>query len=144
MHEGKQPPDPQDPQTFYRCKLNWNSVEIGKNKLIYQYYRQLINFRKTIPALKYLEKKNMDVTGLQKEMVLILNRWHETSSICAIMNLSDRAVDLCLDMTKYPCRKLIDSSEKRWAGEGSMMPQEIIGKKEYRLSPYCFVLYENS
>ncbi|NLL15211.1 MAG: malto-oligosyltrehalose trehalohydrolase [Fibrobacter sp.] len=144
MHQGNQSPDPQDPQTFFRCKLDWGSLEAKKHQLIYQYYRQLINFRKTVPALKYLEKKNMEITGFHKEKVLVLNRWHESSSICAIMNLSDRTVNLCLDKIQYPCRKLIDSSEKRWAGEGSLMPQEIISKKEYQLSPYHFVLYEST
>ena len=86
----------------------------------------------------------MEITGFHKEKVLVLNRWHESSSICAIMNLSDRTVNLCLDKIQYPCRKLIDSSEKRWAGEGSLMPQEIISKKEYQLSPYHFVLYEST
>lgn len=142
MHQGNQSPDPQDTETFLRCKLNWDSLETRRHQLIYQYYRQLINFRKTIPALKYLEKKNMEITGLQKENVLILNRWHESSSICAIMNLSDRAVNLCIDRIQYPSRKLIDSSEKQWAGEGTLMPQEIFSRKEHQLSPYCFVLYE--
>jgi len=144
MHQGNQAPDPQDPQTFFRCKLDWDSLEEKNHQLIYQYYRQLIHLRKTVPALKYLEKKNMEITGLQKEKVLVLNRWHESSSISVIMNLNDRAVNLYLDKIQYPGRKLIDSSEKRWAGEGSLMPQEIFCKKEYQLSPYCFVLYENT
>ncbi len=143
MHQGNQSPDPQDPDTFYRCKLDWDSVGQHKHQLMLRFYRQLISFRKSIPALRYLEKKNMEVFGFEKQNVLVLNRWHENSSICAIMNLSDSIANLCLENMQIPGKKLIDSSEKQWAGEGSLMPEEIFSKKEYRLSPYCFVLYGN-
>ncbi|HEX3019180.1 MAG TPA: malto-oligosyltrehalose trehalohydrolase [Chitinispirillaceae bacterium] len=143
MHQNNNSPDPQDPETFFRCKLDWISIDQQKHQIMLKYYRHLICLRKTVPALKFLEKKNLEVTGYEKEKVLIISRWHENNSICAIMNLSDRLVNLYIDKVPIPAKKLIDSTELQWAGDGSSIPDEFYSKREYRLSPYCFLLYEN-
>jgi len=52
-------PDPQDPQTFQRSKLDWNEVDSEEHARLYAFYRDLIALRRTEadladPWLKHL------------------------------------------------------------------------------------------
>ena len=44
-------PDPQDPQTFRRSKLNWDEVDSGEHGRVHRLYRQLIALRHGDPDL---------------------------------------------------------------------------------------------
>ena len=44
-------PDPQDPQTFYRSKLDWSEVSREPHTGVLDWYRRLIQLRRSTPAL---------------------------------------------------------------------------------------------
>jgi len=44
-------PDPQDPQTFLRSKLDWPEAEGGRHAVVLAAYRELAALRRTVPAL---------------------------------------------------------------------------------------------
>ena len=44
-------PDPQDPQTFERSKLDWSTAESGDHARLLDLYRELIALRRALPAL---------------------------------------------------------------------------------------------
>ncbi len=44
-------PDPQDPQTFRRSKLNWDEVDSGEHGRVHRLYRELIALRRGDPDL---------------------------------------------------------------------------------------------
>jgi maltooligosyltrehalose trehalohydrolase len=44
-------PDPQDPQTFQRSKLNWSELDEGEHARLLQLYRDLIALRRNEPDL---------------------------------------------------------------------------------------------
>jgi maltooligosyltrehalose trehalohydrolase len=44
-------PDPQDPETFQRSKLDWTSAETGDHARLLDLYRELIAIRHAVPAL---------------------------------------------------------------------------------------------
>ncbi|BDB42937.1 MULTISPECIES: malto-oligosyltrehalose trehalohydrolase [Mycobacterium] len=44
-------PDPQDPQTFQRSKLDWSELEAGEHARLLQFYRDLIALRHNEPDL---------------------------------------------------------------------------------------------
>jgi len=44
-------PDPQDPETFQRSKLDWSEVASGRHAALLSTYRRLAGLRRTIPAL---------------------------------------------------------------------------------------------
>lgn len=44
-------PDPQDPQTFERCKLDWDELGSGDHARLHRLYRDLIAFRRDAPDL---------------------------------------------------------------------------------------------
>jgi maltooligosyltrehalose trehalohydrolase len=46
-----QVPDPQDPATFERSKLDWSELSTGRHPVVLDAYRQLATLRRTRPAL---------------------------------------------------------------------------------------------
>lgn len=44
-------PDPQDPDTFLRSKLDWNEVDVGDHRRLREVYRELISLRHNEPDL---------------------------------------------------------------------------------------------
>lgn len=44
-------PDPQDPQTFLRSKLNWDEVDAGEHARVHRLYRDLIALRRNDPDM---------------------------------------------------------------------------------------------
>src|SRR5579875_585186 len=44
-------PDPQDPETFLRSKLNWDEVQHGEHARLLEFYRALITLRRNEPDL---------------------------------------------------------------------------------------------
>ena len=44
-------PDPQDPATFERSKLDWSELEVGRHAVLLELYRRLASLRRTLPEL---------------------------------------------------------------------------------------------
>ena len=44
-------PDPQDPETFQRSKLDWDELSGGRHAVLLDCYRRLAELRRTVPAL---------------------------------------------------------------------------------------------
>ncbi len=69
-------PDPQDPQTFQRSKLNWDEVDSGEHARLHRLYRDLIALRRqeadmADPRLEHLV---IDYDEAQRWIVLRRNR----------------------------------------------------------------------
>ena len=44
-------PDPQDPATFQRSKLDWSELETGRHAVLLDVYRRLAELRRSLPEL---------------------------------------------------------------------------------------------
>jgi maltooligosyltrehalose trehalohydrolase len=51
VRDGVEVPDPQDPETFDRSKLDWSELERGPHRELLDWYRQLVAFRRNQPDL---------------------------------------------------------------------------------------------
>ncbi len=69
-------PDPQDPQTFQRSKLNWDEVDAGKHAPLHRLYRDLIALRhsETDLADPWLEHLVIDYDEDQRWIMMRRNR----------------------------------------------------------------------
>jgi maltooligosyltrehalose trehalohydrolase len=111
-------PDPSDIKTFLRSKLSDDPLGSNASKALYNYYKALINLRKTHPVLKQLNKNNIRIT--QGGKLFTIERWHMEKRIIAFLNFSNQVAEVYLPAL-FVDRKadlLIDSSEKRWNGPG--------------------------
>lgn len=139
-----EPPDPQDENTFSRSKLKHSLKKEGCHRTLQEFHKELIRLRTSIPALYCLSKEKMDVISLEEDRVLAVRRWNGSSEILTIFNFSDEKKPLFQNIPYGIWRKRLDSSDMRWLGKGTAIP-EVVDAGQVRsitLQPQEVVLFE--
>jgi maltooligosyltrehalose trehalohydrolase len=81
-------PDPQDPETFHRSKLNWDELDDSPHKEILEWHRQLIDLRKSLPDLSDGNLEAVQVFFDEAERTLVMQR----GDVTVVCNFSDEVV----------------------------------------------------
>ena len=83
-------PDPQDPETFTRSKLNWEEVSEGEHAKLLELYRSLIALRRSTPELSGLGFADTQVEFDDDA------RWlrYRRGGVQVMLNFAERAVTL--------------------------------------------------
>jgi len=134
--------DPQSPDSFQKCKLNWELPTKGKHKILWEWHQHLIQLRRTIPALKKLDKTSLEVSSIEAEKILFLRRWTDDSQIFCILNFNEQQVAFTPALPQGNWKKILDSAEAKWMGPGSTLPEKITSDPELIVTPHSFALYE--
>ena len=134
--------DPFSPDTFYKCQLNWKKRQEGKYKVLLELYENLIQLRRTMPALKSLDQQNLEASVIEEQKILFLRRGSNGSQILCLMNFNDKEVTCQAKFSNGIWKKILDSSDSRWMGSGSTMPEKLIRDTEVTIQPQSFALYE--
>jgi maltooligosyltrehalose trehalohydrolase len=125
-------PDPQDEETFLRARLtpghSWSEFQ----RVLCDFYRELIRLRKKTPALAHLSMEQCQAASWG-EQTLFVRRWHGENEVVMLLNFSGSETDLTVPLELGEWTKLLDSAETRWNGPGSTPP---------RLPPRSIVVYE--
>ncbi|MBI4497438.1 MAG: malto-oligosyltrehalose trehalohydrolase [Chloroflexi bacterium] len=129
-----EPPDPQDEATFLQAKLDHRLRHQGQHRTLRAFFRELLRLRRELPALAYLSKDHLEVTGYEREQVLSLRCWYDASDIFAVVNFSEAPVALALPVPAGRWHKQLDSADERWEGPGSVLPERLDGEAEPVLS----------
>jgi maltooligosyltrehalose trehalohydrolase len=133
--------DPFSLEAFQQSTLKWDKRKEGKHKALLELYQHLIQLRRTNPALKTLDKQNLEASAVEEDKLLFLRRESNGSQIFCIMNFNDKDVT-CQTSPDGIWRKILDSSDDKWMGSGSTMPEKLIREQEVKIPPQSFVLYE--
>ncbi|MCC5665855.1 malto-oligosyltrehalose trehalohydrolase [Nostoc sp. CHAB 5784] len=141
FHYADDPPDPESAETFLKSKLNWKLRNDGQHKVLWDWYRQLINFRKTHPALLNQERNSIQATSDEDKQVVIVRRWCESSELIFVMNFNSSSVTVTLPI-EHNAHKLLDSADTSWSGPGSQAPEHLSVGQEVRVKATSIVLYE--
>jgi maltooligosyltrehalose trehalohydrolase len=134
--------DPQSPESFQKCKLNWEKPREGKHKILWEWHQHLIKLRRTIPALKKLDKTTLEVSSIEAEKILFLRRWTDDSQIFSILNFNKEQVAFTAALPQGNWKKILDSVDAKWMGAGSTLPEKITSEQELTVKPQSFALYE--
>lgn len=142
-----EPPDPQDVETFNKSKLSWNKKHEGKHKTMFELYKELIRIRKEIPAIYKLDKDRMIARSFECLKVMSIQRWGEeedNSHILAIFNFNQEDVELDLKyfIENNDWVKLLDSSEQKWYGNGTFLPEILNTEEKVTMRRRSFALYK--
>lgn len=139
---GAEPPDPADDATFERSKLNHGLRGSGHHRTLWTLYRELLRLRREVGALVRLSREDMDVTADEQQGVLVVRRWSEHDETLAVFHTGDAGASVDLVRGGGRWRKRIDSSEERWGGSGSAVPDLIDERFEggLQMKPHSFVL----
>jgi len=130
----EEPPDPQDEATFLRAKLNHQLRRDGRHRILWELYRELLGLRKELAPLAQLDKERCEVTTYDQERVLCVHRWHGAEEVFAVFNFNGAGVTIPLRVTPGRWTKKLDSSEPRWEGSGSALPQQFDAEETTSLS----------
>jgi maltooligosyltrehalose trehalohydrolase len=123
-------PDPGEPATFVRSRLNHPLAGAPRHRELYQYYRRWLALRRSHPALGARGKDRTHAKLDDKGTVLTLTRDAESGTgLRLIANLTGEARPA--PSTPSTWRLLLDSDDQRFAGQG-----------RGALAPYHLLLYE--
>lgn len=139
-------PDPQDELTFLRSRINPALRGQGWREAHFGFYKELIQLRRTVPALACLSKENLEARTIEEQGVLIVRRWKGQNEALILMSFGEgEDVSFPLDAADGGWIKLVDSEDPRWAGQGSLAPESLAarGKIMLTLKPSQVVLYAN-
>ncbi len=134
--------DPFSLDAFYQSQLKWEKRQEGKHKVLLELYQHLIQLRRTLTALKSLDKQNLEASVIEEQKILFLRRGSNESQILCLMNFNDKEVTCQAKSANGIWKKILDSSDSRWMGSGSTMPEKLISDTKVTIQPQSFALYE--
>lgn len=146
FHREGETPDPQDEQTFARCRLDHGLRRRGHHRLLHDFYQELIRLRRAEPVLRHLGKQTLEATAFDAERVLLLRRWQRADQMAVLLHFGEVPVTLSVPLPVGAWRCLLDSAATRWGGPGSMVPAETVspGQASLSLAPHAVVLLSTS
>jgi maltooligosyltrehalose trehalohydrolase len=83
-------PDPQDPQTFLRSKLNWDEIDGGDHGRLRRVYQKLIALRHTEPDMADPWLDHLPVDYDEDQRWILMHR----SSLAVACNLGAESVEV--------------------------------------------------
>ncbi|MGY2876822.1 maltooligosyltrehalose trehalohydrolase [Marmoricola sp. URHA0025 HA25] len=86
-------PDPQDPETFRRSRLDWSEAAAGDHAVVLTAYRQLLTLRRTVPALTDPWFGSVSCTVDEERRLFVLSR----DDVVVAVNFGDDAGQVPVD-----------------------------------------------
>jgi maltooligosyltrehalose trehalohydrolase len=142
FHAIGEPPDPESIDTYCQCKLNWEKRKEGKHKVLWTWYQNLIKLRITIPTLTKRDRNNIEVGFLEAEKIVWWRRWAESHQILCLMNFNQNDATFSPSIQENNWEKILDSTDKKWQGSGSSLPEKFSQGQEVTLRSQSFALYQ--
>ncbi|MDX1583332.1 MAG: DUF3459 domain-containing protein, partial [Thermoanaerobaculia bacterium] len=124
-----EPPDPDDPNTFRRSRLDHSRRESGDGAVMFELYRKLIELRRSHPALRETDRRMVEVSTDGTRLDL-LRRSGTGEDLLIRFNLGEREIDRPANLAP-----VFDSDDPRWASETGS------SRSESRIAPHSFVVF---
>ncbi len=138
--DNKEAPDPSSVNTFMRSKLSWQVHEDSQKKAMFDYYKTLIELRRTNRVLKYPDKENLIIKEDAK--LFTLHRWQDDDHILCFMNYSDHTRNVKIPERKPgKWSKILDSSSEMYKGPGESAAPLISPGESTNISKTSIVIY---
>ncbi len=137
--DGEALPHPQDEATFNASVLSWQLTGTPGATLL-NYYRHLIRFRQSRPALQGRTRDTM-IVHPPAGLTLPIERKIINDHLFIWMHFGDQPVSL-ENITWKHLGKVFDSADTRWGGPGSLAAEEIPPGHPIRIAPHSVVVFE--
>ena len=85
-------PDPENPETFERSKLNWSEIHEGTHQCMFQWVKELIHLRRTIVALNDGDLGHLKIACREEDKFLLMER----GPVRILANLGEESVKVDL------------------------------------------------
>jgi maltooligosyltrehalose trehalohydrolase len=143
-----EPPDPQSKDTFLSSKVHALEEATDRQRVLRNFYRELIALRRSVPALRDLDKDAIETMSSEEPMLLLVKRGTRQRDVYSVFNFSNQPASIPAAFPEARWRRLLDSAAELWSGPGSSVPP-VVDSRELttaRLAPYsaCILGRENS
>ncbi len=137
-----EPQDPFSEKTFFSSKLKQDKAGTGKGKVLLDFYKKLIQIRKDTPAITDPDVGSIVVKAEEESRVFTLTRFNRESTIYTIVNFGEKRASYApVELGGKWC-KILDSSDTKWSGPGSRLPQCMTGANTLSIEPMSLAVYE--
>jgi maltooligosyltrehalose trehalohydrolase len=128
--------------TFHRCKLQRELRRQGRHRALEELYRELIRLRRELPALAVMDRENLEADVYEREKLLLVRCGSGAEETWLVFFFGTAGLTITLPLPQGRWRKLLDTAESRWLGEGSTVPAEIAsaGEVQVTLNPESCIL----
>lgn len=133
--------DPFSYVTFFKSKLKWQRRQEGKHKVLWDLYQHLIQLRRTLPALKKLDKQNLEACCNDTGKVVQVRRWTEDNQVFFVLNFSEKEVTFKPVAPSGNWNKILSSADDKWMGSGCLLPEKLADEQELTIRPQSFALF---
>jgi maltooligosyltrehalose trehalohydrolase len=140
FHAQGEAPDPMAEDTFRQSKLQWELPLAEPHQTMFRWYQTLIRLRKETPALRHLDRRNLEVESEETNKTLLLHRWHENQHLICLMNFSKGTQTVTVPAHARAWRKLLDSADPEWKGPAAA-PDALEPNNTVNLCPESFLMY---
>jgi maltooligosyltrehalose trehalohydrolase len=130
-------PDPGDPETLVRSRLDWSLRDEGRHHELLELYRELLRLRRTCPPLASLSLYDTTVTEHPDAEAIVLQRRTDDAEVLVVYRLGT-GPSTPISLPAGPWGLLFDSADAR--GADGARP----GDGALELAPRSFVVLERS
>jgi maltooligosyltrehalose trehalohydrolase len=126
-------PDPQDPGTYQRCRLDHSLAGAGRHRVLREFYGACVALRRQTKAIGGVEKDRMETFARKAEGALGIHQWNGDDAVLLVFNFSADRISLELPVPVGAWRKRLDSADGRWEGPGASGEAESASAGQIRL-----------
>lgn len=134
-------PDPQAIDTFFKSKINWSKRLDGSHNILLVFYKELIHLRKKTPSLSYPDRDSIEVNGSDDDKTLFIGRKKAGSNVLCVFGLGRENVRTRISLPEGKWKKVLDSTESRWKGTGTLLPEKINDGQEITIKGESLAVY---
>jgi maltooligosyltrehalose trehalohydrolase len=129
-------PDPQAEETFGQCVLSWNYETDQQAAKLLEFYKQLIEFRRTRKGMQGRSGENVNVTFDEQRKLIVMERKFEGDCVVIVFNYSNANVDYISSYGKG-LKLLLDSATDQWYSMTRHKPNATI-----EVGPFTILIFE--
>ncbi|NLF67898.1 MAG: malto-oligosyltrehalose trehalohydrolase [Candidatus Anammoximicrobium sp.] len=138
FHWQQEPPDPQDEQTFHRSKLNHELKHVDRHRVLRDFYKRLIELRKSEPPWAFPSRQRLEVSLLSPARAMAVRSGSADRELIVVFHFGAETAETTARLPSGTWDKLLDSADVQWGGPGSGLPPRLASSGEVQLSlaPY--------
>jgi maltooligosyltrehalose trehalohydrolase len=136
FHLEGEPPDPEAPETFQACKLQWERHQQGKHQVLWRFHQRLLQLRRSHPAL--VKRDRASVSACAEEAKKLV--WLERQDVICVFNFNQS--DQGFEFPAGRWRVVLNSADQEWMGAGSLAPEKGQEGESGNVRSQSFIVYE--
>ncbi|MBD3345252.1 MAG: malto-oligosyltrehalose trehalohydrolase [Chitinivibrionales bacterium] len=121
FHVGIDPPDPFAEDTFFQSKLQWSRTEKADHAILLGFYRTCIGLRREYAFAKKHVSSAPEIYADNDGKFITIIMETESGTVVCLFNFADHPASITR-MEDKSWEKVLDSSDPRWNGPGSLLP----------------------